>query len=88
MTTDKNYRFEIDAPYGVSIIVRTSDVASAREDAYTLLNTIYGRIARIKTANEDVKVMRRMPVKIEGIAHCWRYNDAGVKEFWAWIVYA
>jgi hypothetical protein len=83
----RKYRFEIDAPWGKGIIVRAESVIDAREDAYTVLHNEFGKIARIKTANEDVKVMRRMPSNIQPMAHCWRYNDAGVKEYWVWLVY-
>ena len=84
----RNYRFEIDAPWGKSIIVRSDTVINARADARMLLNSEFGKIARIKTANEDVRVMRRMPINIEPVKNCWRYSDAGVKEYWAWFVYS
>jgi hypothetical protein len=84
----RNYRFEVDTPIKncVSIIIRGEDPSTARTDAYNALRSVFGMIARVKTAAADAKVMRRMPTNIEPVRNCYYYeNETPVQ--WAWLVY-
>jgi hypothetical protein len=85
----RNYRFEIDTPIKncVSIIIRNEDASTARTDAYNALRSVFGVIARVKTASADAKIMRRMPKHIEVIRNCTRYDENGTPVDRAWFVY-
>ena len=86
----KNYRFEVSCfnKKISSIIVRSSSVQNARSDAHGILHGMFGGNYTIKTSAQDAKVMRRMPANIDGCYNAYDVNDAGVKVYWAWLVFA
>jgi len=88
-STERNYRFEVNAPYNViSVIVRSANVEDARDDAYKAMVSTFGcRIGSIRHSNADAKIMRRMPHNTEVVRGCYTYSDDGVATAWAWFVY-
>lgn len=86
----RKYRFEVSTPARkvTSIIVASDSAENARADAYTALRNVFGPVARIKTAANDAKVMRRMPNNLEAVKGCYTTDADGTAIQWAWLVFA
>lgn len=86
----KKYQFAVDTGIATitAIIIEAPNATEARHDAYTVLQSAFGRCARVKTSATEARVIRKLPAASEPYRHAYTTDDAGQNHQWAWIVYS